>query len=152
MKKTLIYLGISVALAFTFAIAYVIVMTLTLPKTDLAYGQRPFQDPLVFPIMAIVAAASGLVAWPLFAFLGRHSPPATVAKITGISTLLFILVATPLQSGIGFFGSYIVCLGALAYCYLRHRTAGGQQDGAANGSQPIRSEANGTSPAAGSRR
>ena len=126
MKKTFVYLGISIALAFIFAIAYVIVMTLTLPKSDLAYGQRPFQDPLVFPIMAVVAEASGLVGWPLFAFLGRHSPPALVAKITGITTLFFILAATPFQAGIGFIGAYIVCLGALVYCYLHHRPAGGQ--------------------------
>jgi peptidoglycan/LPS O-acetylase OafA/YrhL len=137
MKKTLIYLGISVTLAFVFAIAYVIIMTMTLPKTDLAYGQRPFQDPFVFPIMALVAGVSGLVGWPLFAFLGRHSRPATVATITGVTTLLFILVATPLQPGFGFFGSYMVCLGALVYCYLRHRPAG-QQSASPNGAPATR--------------
>ncbi len=139
MKKTFTYLGISFTLAFIFAIAYVIVMTLTLPKSDLAYGQRPFQDPLVFPIMAVIAASSGLVGWPLFAFLGRHSPPASVAKVTGITTLLFILVATPFQPRIGFAGSYIVCLGALIYCYLRHRPAGGQQSASPNGGPAMRS-------------
>ena len=133
MKKTLIYLGVSVTSAFVFAIAYVIVMTMTLPKTDLAYGQRPFQDPLVLPIMALVAVVSGLVGWPLFAFLGRHSRPAEVAMVTGVTTLLFILVATPFQSRIGFAGSYIVCLGALVYCYLRHRPADGQQSASPNG-------------------
>jgi hypothetical protein len=133
MKKTLTYLGVSVTLAFVFAIAYVIVMTVTLPKTDLAYGQRPFQDPLVFPIMALVAVVSGLLGWPLFAFLGRHSRPAEVAIITGVTTLLFILVATPFQSRVGFVGSYIVCLGALVYCYLRHRPADGQQSAPPNG-------------------
>jgi hypothetical protein len=127
MKRTLIYLGISVVLAFIFAVVYVTVMTLTLPKTDLAYGQRPFQDPIVFPIMAWVAAASGLAAWPLFTFLGRHSSPVSVAKITGATTLLFILVATPVEPRAGFFGSYIVCFAALVYCFLRDRTGGGQQ-------------------------
>jgi hypothetical protein len=133
MKKTFIYLGVSITLAFVFATAYVIVMTITLPKTDLAYGQRPFQDPLVLPIMALVAVVSGLVGWPLFAFLGRHSRPAEVAIITGVITLLFILVATPFQSRIGFVGSYIVCLGALVYCYLRRRPADGQQGASPNG-------------------
>src|ERR1035437_4322432 len=133
MKKTLIYLGISVTLAFVFAIAYVIIMTMTLPKTDLAYGQRPFQDPFVFPIMALVAVVSGLLGWPLFAFLGRHSRPAEVAIITGVTTLLFILVATPFQSRGGFVGSYIVCMGALVFCYLRHRPAACQQSGPTDG-------------------
>jgi hypothetical protein len=126
MKEALIYLGITLALAFVSAPAYVIVMTLTLPKSDLAFGQWPFQDPLVFPILAMVAGASGLLAWPLFAFLGRHSPPATVAKITGVTTLFFILVATPFEPRIAFVGSYVVCLGTLFYCYLRHRTGRGQ--------------------------
>lgn len=120
MKKTLIYLGISLTLSFVFAIAYVVVLTLTLPKTDLAYGQWPFQDPFVVLIMTQVAAASGLAVWPFFAVLGWHIPPATVAKITGVTTLVFIVVATPLDAGFGFFGSYTVCLGALYYCYLRH--------------------------------
>ncbi|MGD0904392.1 MAG: hypothetical protein ABR924_15750 [Terracidiphilus sp.] len=123
MKKALMYLGISLTLAFVFAIAYVIVLTLTLPKTDEAYGQNPFRDPFVFPIMATVAVASGLVGWPLFVLLGWRSPPATVAKITGITTLLFILLTTPLQSKLGWYGSYVVCLGALVYCWLRHRNA-----------------------------
>jgi len=113
------------ALSFAFAVAYVIIMTLTLPKTDMAYGQRPFQDPLVFPIMLMGAGVSGLVAWPLFAFLGRHSPPATVAKFTGFTTLLFIVVATPIQPRIGLLGSYVVCLGALIYCFVRHRSSNG---------------------------
>jgi hypothetical protein len=122
MKRTLIYLWISLALAFVCAAAYAIVMTITLPESDLAFGQRPFQDPFVFPIMAIVAGASGLLAWPFFALLGRSSPPATVLKITGVTTLFFILVATPFDPRIAFVGSYVVCLGALFYCYLRHRT------------------------------
>jgi uncharacterized BrkB/YihY/UPF0761 family membrane protein len=136
MKKALIYLAISLTLAFVLAIAYVIVLTLTLPKTDEAFGEYPFQDAFVFPIMATVAVASSLVGWPLFLVLGRRSPPATVAKITGITTLLFILVATPLQPKLGWYGSYVVCLGGLVYCWLRHRNAGGHEGvkpGKANG-------------------
>ena len=43
-------------LAFAFAITWVITMTLSLPRTDLAYGQMPFEDPLVLPIMSIFAS------------------------------------------------------------------------------------------------
>src|SRR6185295_10073957 len=110
----------STALSFVFAVMYVIVMALTLPKADLAHGQAPFADPLVFPIMSIIALVSGLVAWPLFAMLGRRTPPATLAKITGISTLVFIVVVTPFRPRIGWLGSYIVCLGALIYCFLKY--------------------------------
>jgi hypothetical protein len=110
-----------------FAVSYVIILTLTLPKTDLAYGQWPFEDPLVFPTMAFVAGASGLVGWPLFYFLGRRVPVGIVAKFTGVTTLLFILVATPFQPRIAWFGSYFVCLVALVYCHVRYRTACGNQ-------------------------
>ena len=127
MKKALSYLGISIGLSFAFAVTFVIVMTLTLPKTDEAYGQMPFQDPLVFPVMSMLATFSGLLGWPFFAILGRHCSPATVAKITGFTTLLFIVLTTPIQSRIGWFGSYIVCLGALIYCSVRHRNANGRQ-------------------------
>jgi hypothetical protein len=127
MKKALTYLGISMGLSFAYAVTYVVVMTLTLPKADLAHGQTPFQDPLEFPIMSIVAGISGLVAWPLFAALGRYSPPVTVATITGLTTLLFIVVATPIQPSIGLFGAYIVCLSGLIYCSIRHRKTNIQQ-------------------------
>lgn len=123
-------------LSFAFAITYVVVMTYTLPKTDLAYGQTPFQDPVVFPVMLFVAGISGLVAWPLFAVLGWYSPPLTVAKITGLTTLFFIMVATPIQPGIGLFGAYIVCLGGLVYCSVRHRSTDGQRPAGDNAASP----------------
>jgi uncharacterized BrkB/YihY/UPF0761 family membrane protein len=119
VKRAFQYLGISVTLAFLFAVVYVIVGTLTLPKTDQAYGQRPFEDPLVFPVMALAAAVSGLVGWPFFFFLGRHRRPGFVVVVAGITTLLFIIVATPINARVGWFGSYIVCIGALIYCNLK---------------------------------
>jgi hypothetical protein len=136
MKKVLTYLGISMGLSFAFAVTYVIVMTLTLPKTDLAHGQMPFSDSMVFPIMCFGAAISGLIGWPLFVVLGRHAPPMTVAKIAGLSTLVFIVVATPIQSSVGWFGSYIVCLTALFYCSVRYRNGNGQQSAGGNAASP----------------
>jgi hypothetical protein len=127
VKKIFTYLGISMALSFAFAVTYVIVETLTLPKSDKAYGQAPFEDPLVFPVMFMISGVSGLVAWPLFVWLGWRAPPAEVAKITGISTLGFVLVATPFRASIGWFGSYIVCIGALIYCFIKYRRGNGQQ-------------------------
>lgn len=119
MKKTFTYLGISLALSFAFAVEYVIVTTLTLPSSDLAYGQALFADPFVFTGMSVIAGISGMVAWPLFAMLGRNAPTATVVKVAGISTLAFIAIVTPFQPFIGWLGSYCVCLGALIYCSQR---------------------------------
>ena len=121
MQKVLAYFGISMILSFVFAITFVIVMTLTLPKTDLMYGQMPFQDPLVLPIMSMFAG------WPLFAILGRRSSPVPVAKTAGIATLVFIVVATPIDARVGWFASYIVCLAALVYRFVRDAGRNGQQ-------------------------
>src|ERR1039458_7538338 len=133
MRKALTYLGISMGLSFAFATAYVVVRTLTLPKTDLAYGKAPFQDPLVLPVMAMVAGVSGIVGWPLFAALGWHSSPAKVVTVVGLTTLLFIIVATPIRSSVGWYGSYVVCVAALLYCRLRCRSALGQPAASPNG-------------------
>lgn len=119
-------------LSLIFAVTYVIVLTLTLPKTDLAHGQSPFQDPLVFPIMSLVVGVSGLIAWPLFAVLGRHAPPVSVAKIAGLTTFAFIVVVTPIQAIMGWAGSYVICLGALVYCSARYRSRGYDQSAGRN--------------------
>jgi hypothetical protein len=110
-------------LSFIFAVTFVIIMTFTLPKTGGAsYGLAWFQDPLVLPVTSMGVLISGLVGWPLFTICGWRVPPATVAKITGGTTWIFIVVATPINAGIGWIGSYIVCLLALIHCAARYRT------------------------------
>lgn len=49
------------------AFFFVVVLHLMLPETDGAYGQLPFSDPLVFPIMLIGAALASVLIYP-FAF------------------------------------------------------------------------------------
>lgn len=120
MQKALSCLGISLMLSFAFALAFVIVLTLSLPVTDGAYGTAPFDHPLVFPVMSTVAIVSGLVYWPLFAGFGWHVPPETIVKVTGVATLSFIVVVTPLSALAGWMGSYVVCIGALLYCSARY--------------------------------
>jgi hypothetical protein len=124
ISKILAYLGISITSAFIFAITWVIVMTLTLPKADLAHGQMPFQDPLVFPIMSICAAVSGLIAWPFYTRLGWAASPVKVARRAGLVTVVFIIVATPFSAGIGWFGSYAALLIALIACSLGMKRSG----------------------------
>lgn len=118
IQKIIAYFGISLASAFIFAIAWVIIMTFTLPETDMAYGQTPFEDPIVFPIMSAFAIVSGLIAWPFYTYLGWNASPARVACLAGLITLAFILIATPYNAGIGWFGSYFVLLIALVGCRL----------------------------------
>jgi hypothetical protein len=133
IQKVMAYLGISIASSFAFAITWVILMTLTLPKTDLAHGQMPFKDPLVFPIMTIFAVVSGLLAWPFYTLLGWNRPPKTVGIIAGIATFVFIIIATPLNAGIGWVGSYFALLSTLLYCRF-NRKLNGQPSGGAYGS------------------
>jgi hypothetical protein len=132
MNKALAYLGISMGLSFIFAVTYVVVFTLTLPETDEAHGSIPFEHPLVFPIMSMIAGISGLIGWPFFALLGWRSDPLTVAKIAGIPTLIFIIIATALDPSLGWFGSYFVCLAGLIYCAVRDREPGGQPGAVGN--------------------
>jgi hypothetical protein len=121
MERALKYLGISMGLSFASAIAYVVVLTLTLPASDEAHGQLPFADPLVLPIMAMVAGLSGLIGWPLFVLFGWRVRPKTVAKATGVSVLVFIVAATPFRAAYGWPGCYIVCLLALVCCAIWFR-------------------------------
>ena len=94
--------AISFGMAFLFAITYVTVMTLTLPKTDGAYGQMPFQDPLVFPVMAMGACFAALVVTLPFYFACRSLPLGkSVAIIIGV-TMAELLVVTPIKLARGF--------------------------------------------------
>lgn len=123
-QKMLAYLVTSVASAFIFAITWVTVMTLTLPKTDLAHGQMPFQDPLVFPMMSIYAAILGLIVWPFYAWLGWRVSPAKVAKRAALVTGVFIIIVTPFNAIIGWLGSYIALLITLIGCRLGAKQSG----------------------------
>ena len=108
-------------LSFASAILFVIVMTLTLPESDMAHGQMPFADPLVFAVMMLVAGVCGILGWPFFAFLGWRTDPLVVAKITGATVLGTILVGTPIDPAFGWPGSCLTGILALLYCFLRYR-------------------------------
>lgn len=118
VEKILAYLTVSLFCSFVFAVSWVIVMTLTLPETDMAHGQVPFEDPLVFPIMSIFAGISALVAWPFYTFLGWRHSPVKVAIASGAVTMTFIVAATPFNAVIGWLGSYFVLLISLIICRL----------------------------------
>lgn len=117
-EKCVAYLGISLLSSFIFAIAWVVIMTLTLPETDGMHGQMPFQDSLVFPIMSMFAMMSAVAAWPFYTVFGWSLPPVKLGSVSGIFTLLFFLLATPFNVGIGWLGSYIVLLISLIVCRI----------------------------------
>ena len=119
-------------LSFVSAILFVIVMTLTLPESDMAHGQMPFNDPLVFPIMILAAGVCGILGWPFFALLGRRADPLVVARITGATVLGTILVGTPVDPAFGWPGACLTGIVALLYCFLRTRKKLGEQGAAPN--------------------
>ena len=72
MKKAFVILTGSIAGAFATAIVFVITLTLTLPESDMAHRQIPFEDPLVFPVMSIFAGISGILVFP-FTYLALRT-------------------------------------------------------------------------------
>ena len=105
-QHPLVLIGVSFALAFVFAVTWVVVMTLTLPETDGVHGQMPFHDPLVFPIMAMVAGvAGGVVCIPTYFALRSYRLWPAVAILAG-TVLAEIVFVTPGSPGLGFLGSF----------------------------------------------
>ena len=123
-EKILAYLGVSLVSSFVFAVSCVILMTVTLPETDMAHGQAPFEEPLVFPIMSIFAGISALFAWPFYTFLGWRHSPVKVGIASGAATLMFIIVVTPINAVTGWLGSYAVLLVSLAACRSKMKEKG----------------------------
>ena len=111
----IVMLLIAFVLAFAFAIAWVIVMTLTLPPTDGAYGEAPFEDPLVIPVMSILASIAAVFVSPFLYFALRDRPlPKSLAILAG-TVLAEIVCVTPLNAPLGFIGALLAfAVGLLA--------------------------------------
>jgi len=117
----LVMLLVSFVLAFAFAITWVTTITLTLPPTDGAYGQAPFEDPLVLPVMAIFASIAAVCVFPFLYFALRDRPLAiSLGILIGIVTLEIVIV-TPFAAGAGFVGSFVAF--ALGLFAARHFSA-----------------------------
>ena len=99
-------LAICFGLAFLFAITWVVVMTLTLPPTDGAHGQMPFDDPLVFPIMSILASIAAILIYPFTYFAFRDRSLLKALGILAAAVLIEIFIVTPLNAGLGFLGAF----------------------------------------------
>jgi len=106
-------LVLAFVLSFLFAILWVVVMTWTLPKTDLAYGQGPFEDPLVLPVMSIGASFAALITYPFFYVVLRDRQLPRALAILIATVIGAIVILTPINAGLGFlgtFGAYFVGL------------------------------------------
>lgn len=98
---------LAVALSFLFALTWVVMMTLTLSPTDMAYGQAPFEDPLVFPIMSMFAGVAACFTYPFLYFALRDRPfPKAPAILAGI-VMAEILLVTPFYASLSFLGSFV---------------------------------------------
>jgi hypothetical protein len=107
---------VSEVCAFAFAIVFVVTLSLSLPRTDGAYGQAPFGDPLVAPVMSIFASIAGLLAWPfMYVTLWNRRLRQCLPIVLGV-TLAWIIVVTPLHRGAGMLGSFVALGGALVLC------------------------------------
>ena len=95
------------AMSFMFATSWVIVMTMSLPRTDMAFGEMPFQDPLIFPIMSVFASIAAILVFPFtyFALRNRRLPRATGILMAVV--FAEIAIVTPLDAGLGFIGSFV---------------------------------------------
>ena len=103
-------LVLSFVLSFTFAVTWVTVMTKSLPRTDGAYGQAPFADPLVLPIMSMFAAIAALFTYPfLYSTLKESQLPKAILVLASI-VIIEIVVVTPFNAAIGFVGSFVAYL------------------------------------------
>lgn len=98
---------LSFALAFIFAVQFVVVFTWTLPPTDGAYGQAPFQDPLVLPIMSMGAAIAGAIVCVPTCLMLRRREWITSTCIVFAVVSAEIWIVTPLASRFAFVGSIV---------------------------------------------
>lgn len=113
-------LVVAFGLAFAFAILWVMVMTLTLPRSDAAYGAMPFSDPLVFAAMSIVASIAAIITFPFLYFTLRDRMfPHAFIILAGV-VVIEIVVVTPLHAPYGFLGSFMAYVMGL---YLARRFA-----------------------------
>jgi hypothetical protein len=105
--RSIVWLAICFLLSFLFAITWVVVSTYTLPKTDLAYGQSPFEDELVFPIMSMIASAAAIIVFPFTYYALRDRTPLNASTVVAVIVLAEIVLVTPLNSAAGFVGSFL---------------------------------------------
>lgn len=114
-----VLLLVSIAGAFITALAFIVVAQLSLPPTDLAYGQSiaaTLRDPFVRTLAGPVAFASGLLASPLLYFCLRRRRLAVTLPIVFGSVLTTVALITPFSRALGFFSAYAALIISCIVC------------------------------------
>ena len=115
-----VLLLISMVSAFLFAATFVLISHLTLPPSDLAYGQpisEVFSDPLVIDVAGFVAFCSGLLMFPASYFFLRKRRLLLCVPIVTTAVLAEITLFTAGVGILGWLASYPTLLAALAICW-----------------------------------
>ena len=116
-------LALSVMSAFACAVSFVVMQQLSLPRTDLAYGQplsKTFSDPFVVMIGGTAASVAALVIWPVaLVCLWRRDLARCGVFALGL-TVLFIIGASLVAPRVALVGSLVVAVAALVFCRLTH--------------------------------
>ena len=104
--------------AFITAIVYVVSLTLSLPKSDGAYGQLPFQDPFVFPVMGFGALVSGIVMTPFVYFALRNRNIKKCAYFICPIVLISVILSTSINVQFGLIGAFASLVLSLILCIM----------------------------------
>ena len=113
------FLVVSIIGAFVTASAYMVGLQVSLPPTDLAYGQslwKIWDDPFVRAVAGPVAFLSGLVASPLLYFCLRRRRLSVALPIVFVSVLATVTPLTALSPLAGWFGSYAALVVSCIVC------------------------------------
>jgi len=87
---------------------FIIVIQLSLPPTDMAYGQNIFSrlsDPFVLSIALPIIVTSGLFASLVMFFFLQHHRLIIVLPIVFTSALVAVVLTTPLSQMLGLFSA-----------------------------------------------
>src|ERR1700730_7973542 len=118
-RFVMLVLLLSVLSAYLCAAAFIISQQLSLPRTDLAYGQslsKTFSDPFVLAVAATGATLDGLITFLVALFCLRNRDLARCGGLVLSLTIVFLVSATLLLPPLGLVGAPVVALAALLFC------------------------------------
>lgn len=110
-----LFLGTFVVI-FGNAVLFVLILTWSLPPSDGAYGQPPFSDPLVFPVMAMAAGIVSLVVCPFAMLLLQYARPLVSAIVVPVAMWVALILTVPIIGGYGLTAGFAAMIAAMLFC------------------------------------
>jgi hypothetical protein len=110
---------LTIAGALITAFVFVVTIYLSLPPTDSAYHQgmaNTFADPFVLTVALFWALVSGLLVSPVLYFCLRRRRLALALPIVLSSTLITVVILTPVSAIFGLLGALVVTLASSVIC------------------------------------